>query len=79
MSKCRMIHRKRAPVATLPAHRTCAASDRGAGVEQDGTPLLLRLPAPDVAHVLITGHYRFGQDRTGTYLAHVTDDVQPPE
>lgn len=25
------------------------------GVEQDGTPLLLRLPAPDVAHVLIAG------------------------
>lgn len=25
------------------------------GVEQNGTPLLLRLPAPDVAHVLIAG------------------------
>ncbi|MFN8440508.1 MAG: DNA translocase FtsK [Caldilineaceae bacterium] len=25
------------------------------GVEQDGTPLLLRMPAPDVAHVLIAG------------------------
>ena len=25
------------------------------GLEQDGTPLLLRLPAPDVAHVLVAG------------------------
>ena len=36
------------------------------GVEQDGTPLLLRLPAPDVAHVLIAGTTGSGK----TALAH---------
>lgn len=36
-------------LATVPA---CTAV---LGVEEDGTPLLVRLPAPDVAHILIAG------------------------
>lgn len=46
------------PVRLLPlCHRLAAVPSITAvlGVEENGTPLLLRLPAPDVVHILIAG------------------------
>ncbi len=46
------------PIRLLPLCeqlRTLPALTAVLGLEADGTPLLLRLPAPDVAHVLIAG------------------------
>ena len=67
-------------VEVPPARRACALLPLSArlsvvprvtavlGLEQYGTPLLLRLLAPDVAHVLIAHHDRVGQDRAGRTL-----------
>ena len=47
-----------APVRLLPlcdGLATAPALAAVLGLEQDGTPLLLRLPAPNVAHVLVVG------------------------
>jgi S-DNA-T family DNA segregation ATPase FtsK/SpoIIIE len=51
------------PVRLLPLYRQLAEDDDGAippvtgilGLAEDGTPLLIRLPSPDVAHILVAG------------------------
>ena len=49
------------------------------GVEENGTPLLLRMSAPDVAHVLVAGDDGLRQDGPGAHAAHVAGDVQPAQ
>jgi len=52
------------PVRLLPLYRQLAGGDRSdttppvtaiLGLDADGTPLLIRLPSPDVAHILVAG------------------------
>ena len=50
------------PVRLLPLYRQLASDDGGIppvtavlGLGEDGAPLLIRLPSPDVAHVLVAG------------------------
>lgn len=50
------------PVLLLPLHRQLAAANSGIppvtatlGLAEDGAPLLIRLPSPDVAHILVAG------------------------
>ena len=50
------------PVRLLPLFRQLADDDKGIppvtailGLDEDGVPLLIRLPSPDVAHILVAG------------------------
>ena len=50
------------PVRLLPLFRQLADDDKGIppvtailGLDEDGAPLLIRLPSPDVAHILVAG------------------------
>lgn len=59
------------PVRLLPlCDRLGAAPGLTAvlGLEQGGTPLLLRLPAPEVAHVLVAGTAVTGENGAGAFI-----------
>jgi DNA segregation ATPase FtsK/SpoIIIE, S-DNA-T family len=62
-----------APHAPIPPHTALL------GLDQDGVPLLLRLPSPDVAHVLIAG--TTGSGKTALARAIVTSlaMLNPPQ
>ena len=51
------------------------------GVDEEGVPLLLRLPSPDVAHMLVAGTTGFWQDRDvaidRTQFGHAQSSAQP--
>jgi S-DNA-T family DNA segregation ATPase FtsK/SpoIIIE len=59
--------------AAIPAHTALL------GLDQDGVPLLLRLPSPDVAHVLIAGTTGSGKTALARSIITSLAMLNPPQ
>ena len=69
-----LLHRlARAPHPPVPPHTALL------GLDQDGVPLLLRLPSPDVAHVLIAGTTGSGKTALARSIITSLALLNPPQ